>query len=163
MWLLSPPLPRWSPKPSRPRCSLPRSFPWLWQATLSALHDLDSDPGAHCASRHQPHATGKMYMALLHPVLFAQDASAAAQVKLNFPRDGSKSTPPHPSGDFKWKDYCPVAFRQLREVFSIDAAQYMTSICGPPSSSNFPAMLHPSSCCCMVHVPGQWTSDGRTA
>ena len=53
-----------------------------------------------------------------------------AQVKLSFPRSGSKATPPHPSGDFKWKDYCPVAFRQLREVFSIDAAQYLTSICG---------------------------------
>lgn len=52
------------------------------------------------------------------------------QVKLSFPRDGSKATPPHPSGDFRWKDYSPLAFRQLREVFSIDAAQYMTSICG---------------------------------
>lgn len=52
------------------------------------------------------------------------------QVKQLFPRDGSKATPPHPSADFKWKDYCPMAFRQLREVFNIDPGDYMLSICG---------------------------------
>ncbi len=52
------------------------------------------------------------------------------QVKQLFPRDGSKATPPHPSADFKWKDYCPMAFRQLREVFNIDAGDYMLSVCG---------------------------------
>ncbi|KAK9800236.1 hypothetical protein WJX73_003652 [Symbiochloris irregularis] len=62
-----------------------------------------------------------------------------AKIKLNFPRDGSKATPPHPSGDFKWKDYCPLAFRQLREVFSIDAAQYMTSICGDLALREMPS------------------------
>ncbi|KAL3131311.1 hypothetical protein ABBQ38_000603 [Trebouxia sp. C0009 RCD-2024] len=52
------------------------------------------------------------------------------KVKQLFPRDGSKATPPHPSADFKWKDYCPTAFRQLREVFNIDPGDYMLSICG---------------------------------
>ena len=52
------------------------------------------------------------------------------QVKQLFPRDGSKATPPHPSADFKWKDYCPMAFKQLREVFNIDAGDYMLSVCG---------------------------------
>lgn len=28
-----------------------------------------------------------------------------------FPPEGSKSTPPHQSIDFKWKDYCPIVFR----------------------------------------------------
>jgi hypothetical protein len=51
-------------------------------------------------------------------------------VKQLFPRDGSKATPPHPSADFKWKDYCPMAFRQLRKVFNIDAGDYMLSVCG---------------------------------
>lgn len=55
------------------------------------------------------------------------------QVKQLFPRDGSKATPPHPSADFKWKDYCPMAFRQLREVFNIDPGDYMLSICGAQS------------------------------
>ncbi len=39
-------------------------------------------------------------------------------------------TPPHPTADFKWKDYCPMAFRKLREVFNIDAGDYMLSVCG---------------------------------
>lgn len=34
-----------------------------------------------------------------------------AQVWLKFPREGSGVTPPHPSNDFKWKDYCPTAFK----------------------------------------------------
>lgn len=47
-----------------------------------------------------------------------------------FPREGSKGTPVHPSNDFKWKDYCPVAFRKLREIFGIDAGDYVASLCG---------------------------------
>jgi len=61
----------------------------------------------------------------------------APQVKLHFPRDGSAATPPHPGADFLWKDYCPHAFRRLRRTFSIDAAQYLQSICGarrPPGA-----------------------------
>jgi hypothetical protein len=33
------------------------------------------------------------------------------QVWLRFPREGSEVTPPHPSNDFKWKDYCTTAFK----------------------------------------------------
>ena len=51
-------------------------------------------------------------------------------MKQDFPRDGSAATPPHPGADFLWKDYCPLAFRQLRRTFAIDAAQYLQSICG---------------------------------
>ncbi|XP_030938570.1 phosphatidylinositol 4-phosphate 5-kinase 2-like [Quercus lobata] len=47
-----------------------------------------------------------------------------------FPPEGSKCTPPHQSVDFKWKDYCPMVFRHLRELFGIDAADYMLAICG---------------------------------
>ena len=52
------------------------------------------------------------------------------QLKAFFPRDGSPETPPHPSADFRWKDYCPMAFGRLREVFNIEAAAYMQSVCG---------------------------------
>ncbi|XP_016479547.1 phosphatidylinositol 4-phosphate 5-kinase 5-like [Nicotiana tabacum] len=47
-----------------------------------------------------------------------------------FPPEGSKSTPPHPSCEFRWKDYCPKVFRALRMLFKVDAADYMLSICG---------------------------------
>ncbi|XP_074581767.1 phosphatidylinositol 4-phosphate 5-kinase 6-like isoform X2 [Curcuma longa] len=47
-----------------------------------------------------------------------------------FPPEGTKHTPPHPSCDFKWKDYCPLVFRTLRKLFMVDPADYMLSICG---------------------------------
>ncbi|DBA74772.1 TPA: hypothetical protein ACH3X2_009295 [Trebouxia sp. C0005] len=61
------------------------------------------------------------------------------KVKQLFPRDGSKATPPHPSADFKWKDYCPMAFRQLRKVFNIDAGDYMLSVCGDQALRELPS------------------------
>ncbi|KAL2339836.1 hypothetical protein Fmac_007776 [Flemingia macrophylla] len=47
-----------------------------------------------------------------------------------FPAEGSKITPPHQSLEFRWKDYCPMVFRQLRKLFQVDPADYMLSICG---------------------------------
>ncbi|KAL3638778.1 Phosphatidylinositol 4-phosphate 5-kinase 1 [Castilleja foliolosa] len=47
-----------------------------------------------------------------------------------FPSLGSKITPPHQSVEFRWKDYCPVVFRHLRELFQVDPADYMLAICG---------------------------------
>ncbi|KAK7323290.1 hypothetical protein VNO77_26756 [Canavalia gladiata] len=52
------------------------------------------------------------------------------KVWTRFPPEGSKHTPPHPSCEFRWKDYCPVVFRALRKLFKVDAADYMISICG---------------------------------
>ncbi|RWR78604.1 phosphatidylinositol 4-phosphate 5-kinase 1-like protein [Cinnamomum micranthum f. kanehirae] len=47
-----------------------------------------------------------------------------------FPSEGSKVTPRHQSGEFRWKDYCPMVFRHLRHLFGIDPADYMLAICG---------------------------------
>ncbi|KAI4337770.1 hypothetical protein L6164_016146 [Bauhinia variegata] len=47
-----------------------------------------------------------------------------------FPPEGSKITPPHQSVEFRWKDYCPMVFRHLRELFQVDPADYMLAICG---------------------------------
>ncbi|KZV35740.1 phosphatidylinositol 4-phosphate 5-kinase 9 [Dorcoceras hygrometricum] len=60
----------------------------------------------------------------------ATDFGPRASLWMTFPKEGSQLTPPHPSEDFKWKDYCPMVFRNLREMFKIDAADYMVSICG---------------------------------
>ncbi|KAI3460606.1 hypothetical protein Pfo_017269, partial [Paulownia fortunei] len=54
-----------------------------------------------------------------------------------FPPEGSKLTPPHQSMEFRWKDYCPVVFRHLRELFQVDPADYMLAICGNDSGSFF--------------------------
>ncbi|KAK8472675.1 hypothetical protein PHAVU_002G277600 [Phaseolus vulgaris] len=50
-----------------------------------------------------------------------------------FPPEGSRFTPQHQSVDFRWKDYCPMVFRHLRELFAIDPADYMLAICGSDS------------------------------
>ncbi|KAL3628442.1 Phosphatidylinositol 4-phosphate 5-kinase 9 [Castilleja foliolosa] len=60
----------------------------------------------------------------------ATDFGPRASFWMTFPKEGSQLTPPHQSDDFKWKDYCPMVFRNLREMFKIDAADYMMSICG---------------------------------
>ncbi|CAN1275975.1 Phosphatidylinositol 4-phosphate 5-kinase 9 [Linum perenne] len=60
----------------------------------------------------------------------ASDFGPRASFWMQFPKVGSQLTPPHRSDDFKWKDYCPMVFRNLREMFKIDAADYMISICG---------------------------------
>ncbi|KAI7725026.1 hypothetical protein M8C21_029797 [Ambrosia artemisiifolia] len=58
------------------------------------------------------------------------DFGPRASFWMHFPKAGSQLTPTHQSDDFKWKDYCPMVFRNLREMFKIDAADYMMSICG---------------------------------
>ncbi|KAJ3672202.1 hypothetical protein LUZ60_006923 [Juncus effusus] len=61
----------------------------------------------------------------------SSDFGPRASFWMNFPRGGSQLTPSHRAAeDFKWKDYCPMVFRNLREMFKIDAADYMISICG---------------------------------
>ncbi|CAF2082510.1 unnamed protein product [Brassica napus] len=60
----------------------------------------------------------------------ASDFGKKARTVMFFPKDGSNFTPPHKSIDFSWKDYCPMVFRNLREMFKLDAAEYMMSICG---------------------------------
>ncbi|XP_008449413.1 phosphatidylinositol 4-phosphate 5-kinase 7-like isoform X2 [Cucumis melo] len=60
----------------------------------------------------------------------ASDFGRRARIVMYFPRKGSQFTPPHYSVDFHWKDYCPMVFRNLREMFKLDAAEYMMSICG---------------------------------
>ena len=61
------------------------------------------------------------------------------KVKVRFPRQGSAETPPHPNGNFKWKDYCPQLFRRLRQLFSTDPAEYMLSICGDQALRELPS------------------------
>ncbi|KAL8467183.1 hypothetical protein ACS0TY_036048 [Phlomoides rotata] len=64
------------------------------------------------------------------PELGASDFDPREKFWTRFPPEGSKLTPPHQSMDFRWKDYCPVVFRRLRELFQVDPADYMLAICG---------------------------------
>lgn len=49
--------------------------------------------------------------------------------KLTFDMDGSELTPSS-KYDFKFKDYCPAVFRELRYLFGIDPADYLISVTG---------------------------------
>uniref|UniRef100_M8BYI6 Phosphatidylinositol 4-phosphate 5-kinase n=1 Tax=Aegilops tauschii TaxID=37682 RepID=M8BYI6_AEGTA len=63
----------------------------------------------------------------------SNDFGPRARIIMYFPCEGSQYTPPHCSVNFFWKDYCPMVFRNLREMFRIDSADYMMSICGGDS------------------------------
>eukprot|EP00461_Guttulinopsis_vulgaris_P010200 UN10274 len=51
-------------------------------------------------------------------------------VKQNFPKNGSRYTPPLQLEEFKFKDYCPVVFRAIRQFFGIHPIDYINSVCG---------------------------------
>lgn len=57
------------------------------------------------------------------------DADFQNTKKLTFNMDGSELTPSS-KYDFKFKDYCPEVFRELRSLFGIDPADYLISITG---------------------------------
>eukprot|EP01117_Protostelium_nocturnum_P012457 TRINITY_DN4597_c0_g1_i3.p1 TRINITY_DN4597_c0_g1~~TRINITY_DN4597_c0_g1_i3.p1 ORF type:complete len:819 (+),score=308.58 TRINITY_DN4597_c0_g1_i3:128-2584(+) len=56
--------------------------------------------------------------------------------ELPFPPEGSAETQPHGTGLFKFKDYCPLVFRHLREKFKVDTADYMVSLCNTLSDGS---------------------------
>lgn len=61
------------------------------------------------------------------------------KAKTMFPRRGSSQTPPHMSNDFKWKDYAPMVFKELRKSFGIDPADYLISLCGNQALRELPS------------------------
>eukprot|EP00457_Paulinella_chromatophora_P002891 gb/GEZN01002896.1/.p1 GENE.gb/GEZN01002896.1/~~gb/GEZN01002896.1/.p1 ORF type:complete len:703 (+),score=94.56 gb/GEZN01002896.1/:84-2192(+) len=50
--------------------------------------------------------------------------------KLSFPKKGSKVTPAHTMRSFKFKDYAPRVFRDLRQRFGLSPGDYLLAICG---------------------------------
>lgn len=57
------------------------------------------------------------------------DGDFSATKKLTFSMDGSELTPLS-KYDFKFKDYSPLVFKELRSIFGIDPADYLMSITG---------------------------------
>lgn len=57
------------------------------------------------------------------------DSDFKKTTKLTFNMDGSELTPSS-KYDFKFKDYNPAVFRELRTMFGIDPADYLVSITG---------------------------------
>lgn len=70
-----------------------------------------------------------------------------AQMSQRFPPNGSSTTPPHRSHDFKWKDYCPMVFRcaQPRSLCSSSTQRPLTQLFVQSSfalESDSIAMMH---------------------
>ena len=60
-------------------------------------------------------------ISFLFRLCFFTQTDLAEEIKLRFPKNGSNSddgylTPPHQMRDFKFKDYQPEVFRQIRAV-----------------------------------------------
>ncbi|PKU69457.1 phosphatidylinositol 4-phosphate 5-kinase 2 [Dendrobium catenatum] len=62
--------------------------------------------------------------------LWPSDFNPREKFWTRFPPEGSKITHPHHSSEFRWKDYCPKVFRDLRKLFGVDPADYVNAICG---------------------------------
>jgi hypothetical protein len=60
---------------------------------------------AYC--RHSVGKSAAVPMGALAPA----DFDPREMLWTRFPPEGSMVTPPHPSVEFRWKDYCPVVFR----------------------------------------------------
>lgn len=52
-----------------------------------------------------------------------------ASHKLAFDSNGNELTPTS-EYDFKFKDYCPLIFRRIREFFHVDSSEYLLSLTG---------------------------------
>uniref|UniRef100_A0A1D1YW48 1-phosphatidylinositol-4-phosphate 5-kinase n=1 Tax=Anthurium amnicola TaxID=1678845 RepID=A0A1D1YW48_9ARAE len=76
------------------------------------------------------YSVGKLPLSIQKRELSQGDFDPKEKFWTRFPPEGSKLTPPHQSVEFRWKDYCPMVFRHLRELFAVDPADYMLAICG---------------------------------
>ncbi|OVA05097.1 Phosphatidylinositol-4-phosphate 5-kinase [Macleaya cordata] len=58
------------------------------------------------------------------------DFRSSKRIWIRFPKNSSKCLPSGTITEFEWKDYCPMVFRHLQELDSIENANYVLSICG---------------------------------
>eukprot|EP00043_Microstomoeca_roanoka_P017750 m.186057 g.186057 ORF g.186057 m.186057 type:complete len:920 (+) comp16694_c5_seq1:339-3098(+) len=49
-----------------------------------------------------------------------------------YPKEGTATTPPHKFENFKFYTYAPRAYRHFREIFGIDTADFLLSMCHKP-------------------------------
>ena len=59
--------------------------------------------------------------------ILVQDFDVIEEVA--FPTIGSQTTPSHKFDDFKFKTYAPIAFRYFRELFKVEADEFLRSLC----------------------------------
>ncbi|KAM9972349.1 hypothetical protein ACTFIW_007408 [Dictyostelium discoideum] len=74
--------------------------------------------------------TPQQYHTLRKPSEFKRKEDFYVSPKTQrFESAGTAMTNAHSTGAFKFKDYCPNAFRYLRYLFGIDTADFMVSLC----------------------------------
>ncbi|XP_078321321.1 phosphatidylinositol 5-phosphate 4-kinase type-2 alpha-like [Crassostrea virginica] len=67
-------------------------------------------------------------------MLMPDDFKAFSKVHVDYHKFQKESMPSH----FKFKEYCPIVFRNLRERFGIDDQDYMNSLTKPPEDIDSP-------------------------
>ncbi|KAN0023065.1 hypothetical protein ACTFIU_009148 [Dictyostelium citrinum] len=84
---------------------------------------MGTEGGANAKTPHP-------YQTLRKPNEFKRKEDFYASPKTQrFESAGTAMTNAHSTGAFKFKDYCPNAFRYLRYLFGIDTADFMVSLC----------------------------------
>lgn len=71
-----------------------------------------------------------------------------------FPPEGSKSTPPHQSVDFKWKDYCPMVFRYLLSLTLLSLC--VALLFAPKKKSSAPKRQRLEYMSDLIYYGGDW-------
>jgi hypothetical protein len=70
-----------------------------------------------------------IFVVAFFPLFLQAQLSEFRQViKEKYPSRGSQTTPAHSNRDFTFIDYCPNVFRRIRQIFKIDAADYLLSL-----------------------------------
>ncbi|XP_028394004.1 phosphatidylinositol 5-phosphate 4-kinase type-2 alpha-like isoform X2 [Dendronephthya gigantea] len=77
------------------------------------------------------HAINELSLIQVPPMFLPEDFKAYSKIRVDNHLFNREKFPSH----FKFKEYCPLVFRKLREGFNIDDQAYADSFCVPPLRS----------------------------
>ena len=120
------------------------------RTTLDQLQSFTSFLCSHCSHHNLDfftgcygyrHAVGRQAAQAATLDLKSSAFDPREKVWTKFPPVGSKYTPPHQSCDFRWKDYCPLVFRQPMRYFCL--LLNISSVCSQSFSNIYSGLICP--------------------
>ncbi|CAB4029565.1 phosphatidylinositol 5-phosphate 4-kinase type-2 beta, partial [Paramuricea clavata] len=78
------------------------------------------------------HAINELSLVQVPPMFLPEDFKAYSKIRVDNHLFNREKFPSH----FKFKEYCPLVFRKLRDCFNIDDLAFARSFCIPPSRSS---------------------------
>ncbi|KAK5576732.1 hypothetical protein RB653_007876 [Dictyostelium firmibasis] len=101
-----------------------------WALMLNIQTGIRNAVGKSMGTEGVNPKTPQQYHTLRKPSEFKRKEDFYVSPKTQrFESAGTAMTNAHSTGAFKFKDYCPNAFRYLRYLFGIDTAEFMVSLC----------------------------------